>query len=105
MGGPLPKMRGMNTLKITKAIALGAVLTAGWGCAIGAEAKAGGQAPPPMGEQFTSQTSTPLKDGPLASDLAQADRKARAECEGRLVEPLIAACVKKVQEREAKKSR
>lgn len=29
-------MRGMNTLKITKAIALGAVLTAGWGCAIGA---------------------------------------------------------------------
>lgn len=34
--GPLPKMRGMNTLKITKAIALGAVLTAGWGSAIGA---------------------------------------------------------------------
>jgi hypothetical protein len=72
-------------------LSISALVVAAFLCAsVGATVTTSATQPPatikplPMGEQFTTQTTTPLVDGPLASKL-EADRRKQEQADGWLL--------------------
>lgn len=88
-------MGGMNKQKVMRAVALwGALMALGWVSA------AEPQKAPPLGEQFTSQTTVKPTDGPSATQLAYENLERRKKCSHWGTDSLIQACADRAQKAE-----